>query len=139
MYAFWQPELGEKGWKAVSQHFGPESPSRRAEKIGAVDLMFVRLADQRLGEFYLEDNDYDAAEQVYTRLANVESTEKYFQMVGNAGLAIVADAKGKPDQVVREHLFVVEQLRSTLGQRSSLNQQLENKLAELRAEYLPGN
>ena len=136
-YAFWHTELGEKGWLAVGQYFAPDSHSKNHRETEATDLMYVRLADQRLAELYLENKDYENAELIYKKLANVESTEQDFLVVGHLGLAIVAAAKKQPEETVREHLYQVEKIRQSLGLRTGLNQLMEEHLKDLKEKYLP--
>ena len=135
LYAFWHPELNEKGWQAVRQYFAPDGNPNNQRETEAIDLIYVRIADQRLAELYLENKDYDRAEPIFNSLANVETTEQEFLVVGHLGLAIIADAKGLPEQTVREHLYQVSILRPTLGSSIGLNQLMESRLAKLKEKY----
>ncbi len=134
-YAFWHPELNEKGWQAVRQYFPPDGNPNNQGETEATDLIYVRIADQRLAELYLENKDYERAEPIFKSLADVESTEQEFLVVGHLGLAIIADAKNLSEQTVRDHLFQVEKLRPNLGSSIGLNQLMESLLTKLKDKY----
>lgn len=134
-YAFWHPELGEKGWHAVRQYFGPGAVSNGHRAGEATDLVFVRIADQRLAELYLENKDYDKAEPIFQEFVNVESTEQGFLMIGHLGLAIIADERNL-EQEARDHLFEVEKLRPSAGIGTGLNRLMEEHLTKLKEKYL---
>lgn len=136
-YAFWHPELGEKGWQAVSRYFAV--PSRPNDKGGlnATDLYYLRLADERLAEYYLDRQDYSQAEAIYRKLITAESTERQFLAVGHAGLAVVGDALARPETEIREHLYQVEQLSLADNTRDVLNQLMRDHMARLKSKYPP--
>jgi serine/threonine-protein kinase len=133
-YAFWNPELEERGWEAVGRYFGAFANGPDGDKISATDLYYLRLADERLAELYVEKLEYPKAEPIYRRLTNVESTEKSFIAVGQVGLAVVGDALGKPESEIRQHLFDAEQLNVA---ELPVNQFIREHYRRLRGKYLP--
>ncbi len=139
-YAFWHTELGDKGWQAVSQYFAvPDIPDETSET-GAIDLYYVRLADERLAEYYLERQDFVQAEAIYKRLENVERNNGHFLAVAHVGLAIVGDELSRPEKEIRDHLFQVGQLmisdiRRPLLDQSQLNSLMRAHLQRLRVKY----
>ena len=106
-FAYWHfDKFGESAWKAVRDYFGPQiesDPTVQEKK----DLVHVRKADERLAEYFLQENQFEKALDVYNELAKVESTEIRFQTVGKAGQAIVYDKFGNENEV-RELLFQIE-------------------------------
>ncbi len=139
-YAFWQPELGEKGWQAVRQYFSvPDAPGEKSES-SAIELYYVRLADERLAEYYLERHDYAQAEAIYKRLENVEPSNGHFLAVAHVGLAIVGDELSRPASEVRDHLYRVGQLmipddRRPLLDQTQLNSLMRDHLQRLKDKY----
>lgn len=109
-YAFFHPELKERGWLAVREYF--ENQAGTENLVDPETLMYFRLADERLGEYYLSRKYYESAYDVYQRLASAESYEPRFQAIGHMGLAIIYDALGKGiadnyADIVRDHLYEV--------------------------------
>ncbi len=74
----------ERFWKAVGEYYPPQGGAgeKKARYYG-------RLADARLGELYLREQDWDAAEKIYLRLSEVEETEVRFRIFGLVGLTVV--------------------------------------------------
>lgn len=89
----------ESAWKAVREYFPPTGTDRETNRLYAL------LASARLGELYLREQDWDAAEAIYSSLEEVEDSEKGFRITGLAGLAIVYFQQGRDNPEQQEAKF----------------------------------
>jgi serine/threonine-protein kinase len=133
-YALFHPELKDQAWRAVGAYFGDallaeSNPSSQNEV-----AYYIRLADERLGEYYLKQDWYDLAHDVYQRLS-LEPYEVRFQTVGHMGLAIVYDRLGNADRV-RDHLYEVELRKEVEIGFPFLNEFMSAQYMELWKKYV---
>ncbi len=98
-YALWitDPERAERAWLAVGEYFPPYDSDGEENEL---NLLRARQADVRLGALYLQTGQYEKAEEVFKRLANLEETEEGFRLIGLAGLALVFDYVKETDKVL---------------------------------------
>jgi serine/threonine-protein kinase len=88
--AFFTPS--EAAWKAVAEYFPPaKDPDNQ---------LWSRLASRRLGEFYINNAEFEKALQTYHELATLESTAQEFRVIGLTGEAVAYDRMNKPEEVV---------------------------------------
>lgn len=81
-------QLGtERAWQAVAEYFDPEDSSQ--------NRYYARLAEVRLGEFYLRQERYEDALRVFDGLKTVEDSDLESQLTGLAGASITYDHLGQ--------------------------------------------
>ncbi len=95
----------ELAWKSVKEYFPPYQAQSHAEVV--TRNLWIRRAEERLGELYLRNREWEKAHEVYNSLAMVEKSERRFHIVGCAGLAVVFYNKGDHDSA-RNMLFLIE-------------------------------
>jgi len=88
--AFFTPS--EEAWKAVPKYFPPAKDTD--------NQLWCRLANRRLGEFYINNAEFEKALRTYHELATLESTAQEFRVSGLAGEAVAYDRMNKPEEVV---------------------------------------
>jgi hypothetical protein len=124
----------EEYWQAVIKFFPLESAEDHNNT-----LYYHRRAEQRLGELYIERDEWDRALAVYEKLGDVNDDDE-FHIVGLAGQAIVYDQKLKElesnseltktyDNKVRRALSVVE------NDLDKLNPFLRTRIENLLGKY----
>ena len=87
--AFLEDVNGEEYWQAVIKYFPLEAADDQNNT-----LYYHRRAEQRLGELYIERNEWDRALAIYQKLGDINDDEE-FHIIGSAGQAIVYDQQLK--------------------------------------------
>ena len=114
----------EVTWQAVGEYF---PPSESAE-----NLRYSRLAMKGLARYYVEHERWSEALGLYRQLAEVESTEREFKLIGLIGQAVVYD-KLKDDKMVHETLAKVAPYLD--GLPPNVGGTLRSELDELLKRY----
>lgn len=83
----------EAALKSVARHFPPEENEK--------NMHYSRRAKQRLAWLYYENDELDKAYRLYTELADLGPAEAEFQLIGQAGQAIVLEGQDKIDEARR--------------------------------------
>ena len=126
-YAQMAKQDQEAAWKAIAEYFPPE---RNAEH-----LRHSRLAMKGLAAYYLNNNRLSEALPLYVQLAEVESTEREFQLIGLVGQAIIYDRQGDKSKAGVCLAKVAPYLQSL---PVNLGQFLQSELDKLLKEYSQG-
>lgn len=107
----------EAGWRSVYEYFPPEPGPAGARK-----RLYAYYAKQQLARHYLQRDDLDKADKIFTELANLEPTEEAFRAFGLAGQALVRHARGEKEALA-EKLSQLSKLRDKLdlGMRSEID------------------
>ncbi len=113
---------------AVAQHY-PEYSNETGE-LNKVNQYWIRKANVRLGEFYLEIGNYDKAYEVFDELASLEETEAQLILIGMAGLAYIHDQ-------MKEKQEAIDFLRRIQPDYRKLNEFMRRKIENLFIKYQP--
>jgi serine/threonine-protein kinase len=122
-HAFFSPS--EEAWMAVAKYFPPAK--------NASNELWCRRANRGLGEFYIEEQDYEKALKTFQELASAGETTPAYQAWGFAGEAIVYDRLGKPEEVKKRLPGV-----SKADQMLLLDDFLKEKIELLKSKYANG-
>lgn len=91
--AFWASGDREKYWKAVGEYFPVEEADDQNRN---QTRYYNQLANERLGEYYLESGELDKALEIYDRFANTADISQRVNVIGWAGQALVFDKRNQP-------------------------------------------
>jgi serine/threonine-protein kinase len=91
-YAIYEAPDLERGLLAVAEHFPPDISKPE-------NVRYARLAQQRLGRYYLSRDQLDKALASFYELTLAQESEVAFRMTGMAGQAVVYHRLGKKDEV----------------------------------------
>jgi serine/threonine-protein kinase len=89
-YAIYEAPDLERGLLAVAEYFPPSKPE---------NVRYARLAQQRLGRYYLSRDQLDKALVCYYELTLAQESEVAFRMTGMAGQAVIYHRLGNMDEV----------------------------------------
>jgi tRNA A-37 threonylcarbamoyl transferase component Bud32 len=114
----------EQAWNSVEQYFPPALDSQ--------NKYYSRLANERLAELYLRDDDLDRALSIFDELASLEETETQFRTFGMAGQVIVYHRQG-------ERKKVTDLLPRVIAQRRLLEPEMRATIEGIARDYLPAD
>ena len=132
-FAYWvRPQQAEQAWQAVEKY---HPVYNELGEENAFNLLYSRLADERLGELYLETGQYELARDIYDDLATLEESEERLRLVGKAGLAVIYDEAKEFDKlqdllpvlqrdIDKLNQFMSQQVRGVLSRHSPGQQDL---------------
>ncbi|MGI9518686.1 MAG: protein kinase domain-containing protein [Pirellulaceae bacterium] len=128
-FAYWvKPQMAEQAWQAVEKYHPVYNELGEESEF---NLLYSRLADERLGELYLESGQYELAREIYADLATLEESEERLRLVGLAGLAVVYDEAKEFDKL-QDLLPVLQR------DIDKLNQFMSQQVRDVLSRHSPG-
>ena len=113
----------EQAWQAVLDYYPQGGQGERQR-------YYALRATAQLGRWYLENGDPASAKQMFTLLAQLDSTEREFRALGRAGLALCSEAEGDLTAAadhLTDALALADELDPTTRERL---QRLHNRLRD---------
>ncbi|MBC7852071.1 MAG: serine/threonine protein kinase [Pirellulaceae bacterium] len=122
LHAFFTPS--EEAWKAVAEYFPPSEDTE--------NQLWCRRASRRLGEYYLNQGEFEKALKTYQELAAVDETAQGFRAAGLAGEAVAYDRLKMREEVLIRLPRIMPQKQLLL-----LDDFLKGEVDLLAAKYQP--